>query len=169
MVDQQRNEPLEPSPFFSDGASAREPPKGSVPRGDRLGDKALASGIDPAGGFVQAAPVPVSRRALERGRERYAIFCSPCHSLVGDGNGMIVQRGYKRPPSFHIDRLRGQPVGYFVDVIANGFGVMPSYAPQVSIDDRWTIALYIGALQLSQSVRVADLPASDASSFGGLP
>lgn len=167
MFDQPRHEALESSPFFENGASAREPPRGTVPRGDRRGDKALASGVDPDGGFVSAPPFALSRAAQERGHERFDIFCSPCHGRVGDGDGMIVQRGFKRPPSFHIDRLRAQPAGYFVDTITNGFGVMPAYASQIPIEDRWAIAAYIGALQLSQSADVAALPPDDAAHIEG--
>ncbi len=104
---------------------------------------------------------------LARGRERYGIYCTPCHGQVGDGRGMIVLRGFKPPPTFHQDRLRGQPPGYFVDVITNGFGVMPSYAHVVAPADRWAIAAYVGALQLSQNARIQDLPPEDAAQVGG--
>jgi len=161
MYDQPRLEPLERSDFFADRLSARQPPKGTVLRGDPRLDRAFHSGIDASGGFVAQSPVALRREVLRRGQERFATFCSPCHSLVGDGNGMIVQRGYKRPPSFHIDRLRAQPLGYFVDVITNGFGVMPAYARQVPAADRWAIAGYVRALQLSQSAAVTELPGED--------
>jgi mono/diheme cytochrome c family protein len=170
MNDQPRHEPLEGSGFFADGAASRRPVPGTVARGDKRGDQAYYSGVEPAGGFVATSPLPITRELLERGRERYTIFCSPCHGRVGDGRGMIVERGFKQPPTLHSDRLRGQPIGYFVDVITNGFGVMPSYAPQVPPDDRWAIAAYIGALQLSQYARAADLTPEDAARLeGGAP
>ena len=122
----------------------------------------VAGGRTPAERVVAVVVAHDRRELLERGRERFGIFCSPCHGMVGDGSGMIVQRGFKRPQSFHSDRLRGERIGYFVDVITNGFGVMPSYAAQVPPEDRWAIAAYVGVLQLSQSVRVADLPREDA-------
>lgn len=162
MFDQPKHEALEGSDFFDDGSAQRQPPEGTVSRTDRRGDTVFYSGVDPAGGFVATSPMPIRRELLERGRERFGIFCSPCHGMVGDGSGMIVQRGFKRPQSFHSDRLRGERIGYFVDVITNGFGVMPSYAAQVPPEDRWAIAAYIGVLQLSQSVRVAELPREDA-------
>ncbi|HEX9115694.1 MAG TPA: cytochrome c, partial [Anaerolineae bacterium] len=104
-------------------------------------------------------PFPVTREVLERGRERFNIYCAPCHSRTGDGNGMIVQRGYRRPPSYHIDRLRQAPLGHFFDVITNGFGAMPDYAAQVPPADRWAIIAYIRALQLSQAAPASLMPA----------
>jgi len=163
MTDQPRYDPLESSKLFRDGTSAREPPKGTVPRGDARLDRAFYSGVDAAGGFVTSPPVRASRELLLRGQARYAAYCTPCHGLVGDGSGMIVLRGYKRPPSFHIDRLRSQPAGYYVDVITNGFGTMPAYADKVSPADRWAITAYIGALQLSQGASAAELPPDDGA------
>ena len=113
-------------------------------------DGAFATGLGADGQFVTALPVPLTRDLLERGRERFDIFCSPCHDRAGRGRGMIVQRGFKQPPSYHIDRLRAQPIGYFFDVMTNGFGEMSSYAAQVPASDRWAIAAYIRALQFSQ-------------------
>ena len=165
MNDQPRHEPLEASSFFADGAASRRPVPGTIARGDRRGDQAFYSGVDPAGGFVAQSPFPIDKELLERGRERYDIYCSPCHSRVGDGRGMIVLRGFKQPPSLHSERLRGQPIGYFVDVITNGFGIMPSYAAQVKPRDRWAIAAYIGALQLSQYARAKDLSSDDAAAL----
>jgi mono/diheme cytochrome c family protein len=163
MADQPKHEPLEASSFFSDGAASRSPVPGTVARGDRRGDQAFVSGVQPGGGFVTTIPMSVTPTLLARGRERFNIFCSPCHGAVGDGRGMIVERGFKQPASFHSARLRAQAPGYFVDVITNGFGVMPSYAPQVPPDDRWAIAAYVGALQLSQYARIADLSPEDAA------
>jgi mono/diheme cytochrome c family protein len=101
-------------------------------------------------------PFQVTEKDVERGRQRYNIYCAPCHSRVGDGNGMIVQRGFKQPPSYHIERLRKAPLGYFFDVITNGFGTMPDYASQIPAEDRWRIVAYIRALQLSQNATQAD-------------
>lgn len=103
---------------------------------------------------------PVTLALLERGQERYRIYCTPCHSELGDGHGMIVQRGFPPPPSYHIDRLREAPVQYFYDVITNGYGVMYSYAERVQPADRWAIAAYIRALQRSQNAKLADVPAN---------
>lgn len=166
MYDQPRYEPLEGSELFPDGLSAREPPKGTVARGapTEPEDRAFATGADEGGQFIDS-PLPVDRALLLRGKERYAIACSPCHALTGDGNGMIVQRGYKRPPSLHTDRLRAQKAGYFVDVIQNGFGAMPSYGHIVAPRDRWAIAAFVAALQLSQSASFSDLSPEDAARF----
>lgn len=164
MFDQPRAEPLDGTELFPDGLSARQPPKGTMARGaptDRE-DRAFVSGTDESGQFIDS-PLPVDRALLLRGQERYGIYCSPCHSLTGDGNGMIVQRGYKRPPSFHIDRLRSQKAGYFVDVIENGFATMPSYGHIVAPRDRWAIAAFVAALQLSQSASFSDLSPEDAA------
>ncbi len=106
-------------------------------------------------------PFPVTADVMARGQQRYNIYCTPCHSEVGDGNGMIVQRGYKRPPSYHSERLRKAPIGYFFDVMTNGFGAMPDYAEQITPRDRWAIAAYIRALQLSQGATRADVPSGE--------
>lgn len=168
MYDQPRQKPLSRSDFFADGASARQPPEGAVPRRAPGDEDAYASALTKAGTFIDEPPFPIDLETLQRGRERFAIFCSPCHGLSGEGDGMIVQRGFKRPTSFHTDRLRGQPIGYFVDVISGGFGVMPSYAVQIAPRDRWAIAAYVGALQLSQSASLTDLPAEDAEQIEAL-
>jgi mono/diheme cytochrome c family protein len=110
------------------------------------------------GKLSEVFPGPVSKATLERGRQRFDVYCSPCHDRAGTGRGMIVMRGYKQPPSFHEERLRGMPPGYFFDVITNGFGIMPSYAAQVPVVDRWAIAAYIRALQLSQHATLAEVP-----------
>ena len=112
-------------------------------------------------GFVTTLPMPVTKALLERGHQRFNIYCSPCHDQLGYGNGMIVQRGYKQPPSYHTDKMRQQPVGYFFDVITNGFGVMPSYATRIPVDDRWAITAYIRVLQFSQDASEADVPVSE--------
>jgi len=157
MHDKHRIKPLEGSAFFGDGQSARPLPAHTVARGD-LRQGSQYTGLDTASRPVDQIPYPVDLKFLKRGQERYNVFCSPCHDRVGTGRGMIVRRGYKQPSSFHIERLRAAPAGYFVNVMTEGFGVMPTYAPQVPVQDRWAIAAYIRALQYSQNARLADLP-----------
>jgi len=158
MHDQPKIEPLEASAFFPDGRGSRPLVEGTVARSEPLGEPPYLTGKQ-GGQLVQQAPVAVSGAVLARGRERYNVFCSPCHDRVGTGNGMIVQRGYRQPPSFHDSRLRGEPDGYFFDIMTNGFGVMPNYAQQIPVADRWAITLYLRALQLSQDATLADVPA----------
>jgi hypothetical protein len=149
--------PFAKSDFFADDRSARMPVEGTVARGDLHEDTYFYTGkIGSNDGDYM--PFPVTEEVLARGRERYNITCAPCHGRVGDGNGFIPSRGYRRPPSFHIDRLRKAPIGYFFDVDTNGFGVMPDHAAQVEPRDRWCIAAYIRALQLSQNASAADIP-----------
>ncbi|MFN7999098.1 MAG: cytochrome c [Bryobacteraceae bacterium] len=157
MQDQPKYIPLRPSSFFADSRSARPLVEGTVARGHLDADTAFFTGKlnDKP---VEAFPFPITREVLQRGQQRFNVYCSPCHSRVGDGNGMIVQRGYKRPPSYHIDRLRQVPVGYIFDVITNGFGAMPDYAAQVPPADRWAIVAYVRALQYSQDAPVKDVP-----------
>jgi len=112
-------------------------------------------------GYANVFPFPITKEALDRGQERFRIYCSVCHGESGDGLGMIVRRGYRQPPSYHVDRLRQAPVGYFFDVVTNGFGAMPDYAAQIAPDDRWKIIAYIRALQLSQGASIADVPESE--------
>jgi cytochrome c553 len=151
--------PLSKSDFFADGRSARLPVEGTVARGDLREDSYLYTGkIGGAPGDYM--PFPLTADDLARGRERFNIYCTPCHGRVGDGNGFIPTRGFRRPPSYHIDRLRKVPLGYFFDVMTNGFGVMPDYSAQVSPRDRWRIAAYIRALQLSQNAAATDLPSA---------
>ncbi len=157
MYDEQRYEPLEASSFYDNGSSARPLVAGTVARGDLREDEALYTGKQD-GKLVEELPMEVDRDLLVRGQERFNIYCSPCHSRVGDGFGMIVERGFRRPPSYHIDRLRQAPVGHFYDVISNGFGAMPSYASRVEPHDRWAIVAYIRVLQRSQNARLADVP-----------
>ncbi|HET6881280.1 MAG TPA: cytochrome c [Pirellulales bacterium] len=160
MYDEPRFEPLEASTFFDDGTSARPLVAGTVARGDLREDEAFYTG-KVAGKYVTELPLDLNRELLERGQERFNIYCSPCHGRVGDGNGMIVQRGFRRPPSFvSTDRLLNAPVGHFYDVISNGFGAMPSYASRVEPRDRWAIVAYIRALQRSQNGSVDDVPAN---------
>ncbi len=155
---QPKQNPLSRSDFFSDQRSERPPIEGTVARGELREDSYLYSGkiANKPGDFM---PFPVTMEVLQRGRERYNIYCSPCHSLVGDGNGFVPSRGFSRkPPSYHIERLQKAPVGYFYDVISNGFGIMPDYASQITPQDRWNIVAYIRALQLSQNATKADVP-----------
>jgi hypothetical protein len=160
MHDQPRYESMEASEFFEDGSASRRPPEGTVPRGFLRIDELLYTGkVD--GEVASVFPFQVTEEFLARGRQRYDIFCSPCHDRVGKGRGIIVQRGMKQPPSFHIVRLREAEPGYFYDVITNGFGVMYSYASRVPVRDRWAIAAYIRALQLSQNASYGDVSESD--------
>jgi mono/diheme cytochrome c family protein len=161
MHDQPRFKPLAKSDFYSDLRSARAPVEGTVARGQRHEDSYFYTGRmgNNPGDYL---PFAVNDTVLARGRERFNIYCSPCHSRLGDGNGVIVQRGYRRPPSYHTERLRRAPLGYFFDVMTNGFGAMPDYASQVSARDRWSIVAYIRALQLSQNANGSDVPAGQS-------
>jgi hypothetical protein len=152
MAHQPKNRPLSPSDFFSDGRSERPLLENTVARGS-LADDALFVPKD-----SNSFPLPVTPDLLERGEGRYKIFCTPCHGLTGDGNGMIVMRGMKHPPSYHQDRLRQVPNGYLYDVITNGFGAMLGYSAQIPPRDRWAIIAYVRALQLSRNAKLADLP-----------
>ncbi len=162
MYDQAKFEPLEASPIYDDGAASRVPPDGTVSRGNLRDDTVFFTGMTDDGAFVARLPLETSSALLARGRERFNAFCSPCHGQTGEGRGMIVQRGFKQPNSFHIERLRTSPDGYFYDTITNGFGQMSSYAPQVRPRDRWAIVAYIRALQLSQGAALAELPGEAA-------
>jgi mono/diheme cytochrome c family protein len=155
---QPRQNPLSYSDFYADHRSARSPVEGTVARGQLNADTYFYTGkIGNNPG--DEMPFPVTRQVLERGRERYDIYCAPCHSRVGDGNGLVPSRGFARkPPSYHIPRLEKAPLGYFYDVMTNGFGVMPDYAAQITPEDRWNIVAYIRALQLSQNATTADVP-----------
>jgi hypothetical protein len=154
---QPRYEPLDPSSFFADGRSARQPVPGTVARGELRINEALYAG-KVNGVPVDKFPFSITREDLERGRERFNIYCTPCHDYTGSGHGMIVQRGFPPPPSYDIERLRNAPVGHFFDVMTNGYGTMYSYASRVSVKDRWRIAAYIRALQLSQHATLDDVP-----------
>ena len=169
MHDQPRLEPLEASPFFGDGMASRLPPAGTVARGQLREDAVLFTGMGPGGAPTAELPMRADRVVLRRGQERYDVFCSPCHGRAGDGAGMVARRGFKAPPSFHDQRLRDAPVGYYFDVMTRGFGVMPSYAAVVTPEDRWAIAAYIRALQLSQRAILAELPAADQQALRAVP
>jgi hypothetical protein len=152
MANQPYNRPLSPSDFFADGRSERPLLENTVAHG-AVGNDVYSVSKDYAG-----YPLPVNERLVQRGAERYKIFCSPCHGLQGDGNGMAAVRGMKHPPSYHIDRLRQAPNGYFYDVVTNGFGVMYSYSERIPPADRWAIIAYVRALQLSRNAKTSDLP-----------
>jgi hypothetical protein len=153
MGNQPKNLPLSPSGFFADGRSERAPVENTVPRGALVNDDLIVA--KDSNNF----PLPVNQALLERGEERYKIFCAPCHGLQGDGNGMVAMRGMKHPTSYHLGRLRQEPNGYYYDVITNGFGQMYSYSAQIPPRDRWAIISYVRALQLSRNVHVAELSA----------
>jgi hypothetical protein len=153
MASQPKNRPLSPSKFFDDGRSERPLVENTVAHGAIADDELFVPKES------NAFPLPVNQKLLERGEERYKIFCTPCHGLQGDGNGMISIRGMKHPPSFHQDRLRQAPNGYFYDNITNGFGAMYGYSAQIPPRDRWAIIAYVRALQLSRNAKAADLPA----------
>jgi mono/diheme cytochrome c family protein len=161
MHDTPRYEPLEASDFWGDRRSSRHIVEGTVPRGGLQEDAVLHTGRTPDGQLASAFPVPVDRPLLQRGRQRFNIYCAPCHDQAGTGQGMIVRRGYRVPPSFHIDRLREAPPGHVVDVITRGFGAMPDYSAQVPPADRWAIAAYVRALQLSQNAPLSDVPEAE--------
>jgi mono/diheme cytochrome c family protein len=156
MHDTPRYEALEQSAFFGDDRSARPHVEGTVARGRLDTDEVMRTGKS-GGALAATLPVPVDAALLQRGRERYGIYCTPCHGLTGRGDGMVVRRGYRQARSFHEDRLRAQPVGYFFDVMTNGFGAMPDYA-HVPVRDRWAIVAYVRALQLSQHAGLDDVP-----------
>lgn len=165
MANQPKYQPLQASSFFADGRSARPLPQGTVARGHLNEDSALSTGKS-NGEFVETLPIPLTRGVLERGRQRYDIYCSPCHGKMGDGQGIVVVRGFQRGPvSFHIDRLRAEPVGYFFDVATKGFGAMQDYAAQTSIEDRWAIVAYVRALQLSQKASIEDVPEAERTTL----
>jgi mono/diheme cytochrome c family protein len=158
MHDAPRIEPFEANSFFPDGRGSRTPPAGTVARGWLREDEALYTG-KVNGQFVDTFPMAITHDDLKRGQQRFNIYCSPCHGRLGDGNGMVVQRGLRQAASYHNDRLRQERIGYFFDVVTNGFGAMQGYAEQVPVRDRWLIAAYVRALQLSQNAKIDDVPA----------
>lgn len=160
MHDQPKYTPLRQSDFFADGRAARPLVEGTVARGLLNEDEQLNTG-KVNGQLAADFPFPVTAEVLARGRERFDIFCSPCHDRTGGGNGMVVRRGYRQPPTFHQDRLRQAPPGHFVDVMTNGFGAMPDYRSQVPPRDRWAIAAYIRALQLSANATLSEVPPAE--------
>jgi mono/diheme cytochrome c family protein len=157
MADQPRYDTYAPSPLFRDGKAGRPLPTGVVARGHLRDDPHFYEGRKSADGdLADTFPFPVTMEVIQRGRERYTISCVPCHAPDGSGNGRIVERGYTRPPSYHLERLRDAPVGHFFDVMTRGYNAMPDYAAEVTVRDRWAIAAYIRVLQRSQ-VPVAEL------------
>lgn len=167
MYEQPRYEPLEPSSFFEDGSSSRPMVAGTVPREDARGAPPAGADEDVfytgwrKGKPAEEVPFPVDRALLERGRERYNIYCIPCHAESGNGRGIIVRRGFNPPPPYYSEELRQQPIGHFFDVMTRGYGTMYSYATRIPPRDRWAIAAYIRVLQLSQHAEVAQLPEED--------
>jgi len=162
MHDQPKYVPLRQSAFFNDARSARPLVEGTVARGQLREDDLLYTG-KVKGEDATLFPMRVDETLMARGQQRFNIYCAPCHGRTGQGDGMVVRRGYRRPPSIHQDRLRNAPVGHFFDVMTNGFGAMPDYAAQIKAEDRWAIVAYIRALQLSEHAVLADVPAADRS------
>lgn len=157
MRDQPRYEPLEASSFFSNDMASRPLVEGTVARGHLNEDEVFFTGKE-GDQFVLEVPLEINRELLERGEQRFNIYCSVCHDRTGNGDGMIVQRGFRKPPSLHLERLRNAPAGHFFDVMTNGFGAMPSFRIQVPPQDRWAIAAYIRVLQMSQQASLDDVP-----------
>jgi mono/diheme cytochrome c family protein len=158
MQDQPRYKPLARTDFFADHRASRPQVEGTVARGFLRIDEARYTGkID--GNDIDQFPIPITKADIERGQTRFNIYCTPCHGRVGDGNGMVVLRGYRQAASYYTDKLERAPVGHYFDVITNGFGAMPSYASRIVPDDRWRVIAYIRALQLSESATLSDVPA----------
>jgi mono/diheme cytochrome c family protein len=168
MAHQPQYDPLEKSSAFPDGASSRPLVEGTVHRGAPDPTSVLVSGRE-GDAFVDAFPLPLTPELMARGRERYDIFCAPCHGLGGYGDGMIVARGYRQPPSFHTAQVRSRQNGYLFDVIANGFASMPAYRVQIKPEDRWAIVAYVRALQVSQNGSIADVPEADRAALEASP
>ena len=160
MHDQPKIKAYREADFFADRRGMRPIPEHTIARGFLDDDEHLYTG-KVNGQFTDEFPFQVTREVLQRGHDRFGIYCTPCHGLTGMGNGMVVQRGFRPPPSFHTDTIRKQTAGYWFDVMTNGFGAMPDYRAQVAPEDRWAIAAYIRALQLSQQARAADIPADE--------
>lgn len=168
MFEQPKSDPLGTSHFFSDGADSRPIPPHTVARGDLDVNQAFYTG-KVGTNLVTTFPIKITRAVLERGRQRYDIYCLPCHGTTGDGNGIVVARGFPAPPSYHIARLRNAPIGHFFDVMTHGYGVMYSYAQRVSPEDRWAIAAYVRALQLSEHATLADVPTNETARLQNSP
>jgi len=157
MHNQPKYKPLRASTLFADNSSARPLIEGTVARGTLQEDEAFFTGKT-SGATVKEMPFAITEKDLDRGQERFNIFCTPCHDMTGSGKGMVVQRGYRQPPSFHDPRLRAADPGYIFDVITNGFGVMPDYRAQIDPRDRWRIVAYVRALQASHAGTAGDIP-----------
>lgn len=147
MRDNNRFKPYEETPFFEDGSVARTPVVNTVPRGFLRENAHLYQGMTASGEFESSFPFPVTEQVLARGKDRFNIYCVVCHGVTGEGDGMVVRRGYKKPPAYQDDRLKKMPVGYFFNVMTNGFGVMSAYNTELTPEDRWAVAAYIRALQ----------------------
>ena len=157
MHNQPKFKPLRPTTLFADGSSARPTVEGTVARGTLEEDETFFTGKTGAA-TVKELPFQITEADLNRGQERYNIYCAPCHDGAGTGKGMIVRRGYRQPPSFHEQRLKDADVGHFFDVMTNGFGAMPDYKVQIAPRDRWRVAAYLRALQASHAATAADVP-----------
>ncbi|MDP8980293.1 MAG: cytochrome c [Acidobacteriota bacterium] len=168
MHNQPRYKPLAESTFFNDHRASRPKVDGTVARGHLRVDTALYTGKQ-GDQDIDFFPFPITREDLTRGQQRYNIYCSPCHSRVGDGGGLVVLRGFRQPPSYYTDKLKQAPVGHFFDVMTNGFGAMPSYASRVTPEDRWRIIAYIRALQLSEDAKLGDLTAEERAKLATEP
>jgi mono/diheme cytochrome c family protein len=168
MHDAPRYEAYEASAFYADGRASRQAPTGTVARGLLREDEVLNTGRA-NGEPVSEFPFAISATDMARGRDRYGIYCTPCHGVLGDGQGMVVQRGLRRAASYHQDRLREEKVGYFYDVVTNGFGAMQGYAEQIPVRDRWLIVAYVRALQLSQHATMAEVPADRQGALDAAP
>jgi mono/diheme cytochrome c family protein len=158
MQDQPKYIPLRPSSFFDDDRSERPLIEGTVARGHLNDDVALYTGMGPDGKPVDTFPFPVTKDVMARGQQRYDIYCAPCHDRTGNGNGMIVRRGYKKPPAYSSPEVMGRSNGFIYDVITHGFGAMPDYAAQIAPHDRWAIVAYVRALQASETATINDVP-----------
>jgi hypothetical protein len=162
MFNQPKSNPLRESDFFPDGSAARPIPAHTVALNDLQADEAFCTGMIGTN-LVETFPFPITREILQRGRERFEINCVPCHGKTGEGDGIVVHRGFSAPPSYHIKRLRAAPAGHFFDVMTRGYGVMVSFAARVTPEDRWAITAYIRALQLSEHATLADVPPDEAA------
>jgi mono/diheme cytochrome c family protein len=165
MQDQAKLEPLEASALFGNGAASRTPVEGTVARGQLREDDRFYLGVEPDGSPLSALPLPLTSELVARGRRNFDAFCSPCHDRLGEGRGMIVRRGFKQPNSFHEQRLREAPPGYFFSVMTNGFGQMSSYADKLTAEDRWAVIAYVRALQMSQAAPRELLGAEDLAAL----
>ncbi|HEU6448096.1 MAG TPA: cytochrome c [Verrucomicrobiae bacterium] len=168
MFVQPKSDPLAANNFFSDDAASRPIPPHTVSRDNSETDTPFYTGMNGTN-LVAEFPIKITRQILERGRQRYDIYCEPCHGITGDGNGIVVARGFPQPPSYHIKRLREAPVGHFFDVITHGYGAMYSYAQRVEPEDRWAIAAYIRALQLSGYATTNDVPTNEIAKLNSPP
>jgi mono/diheme cytochrome c family protein len=168
MQDQPKYKPLGENRFFPDGRDSRPIPANTIAMDELNDDDPAHTGIE-NGAFIDTIPAGIDVKLLSRGRDRYDIFCSPCHGRLGDGNGMVAQRGLRAPANFHTDRLRSVPPGYLFQVITNGYGGMGDYGEQIPVDDRWAIVAYIRALQYSRNASVSDVPADARAQLGAQP